>query len=63
METAGSFEAKTHFSRRLDRVARGEEIGIPKRTAEGQAGLRATSSWSDTGSTPKARWRPYRSAW
>jgi hypothetical protein len=25
METVGSFEAKTHFSRRLDRVARGEE--------------------------------------
>jgi antitoxin (DNA-binding transcriptional repressor) of toxin-antitoxin stability system len=30
METAGSFEAKTHFSRRLDRVARGEEIAITK---------------------------------
>jgi antitoxin (DNA-binding transcriptional repressor) of toxin-antitoxin stability system len=30
METVGSFEAKTHFSRRLDRVARGEEIAITK---------------------------------
>jgi antitoxin (DNA-binding transcriptional repressor) of toxin-antitoxin stability system len=30
MEIAGSFEAKTHFSRRLDRVARGEEIAITK---------------------------------
>ena len=30
METVGSFEAKTHFSRRLDRVARGEEIAISK---------------------------------
>src|SRR5262249_32805809 len=28
METVGSFEAKTLFSRRLDRVARGEEIAI-----------------------------------
>jgi antitoxin (DNA-binding transcriptional repressor) of toxin-antitoxin stability system len=28
METVGSFEAKAHFSRRLDRVARGEEIAI-----------------------------------
>jgi putative transposase len=31
METVGSFEAKTHFSRRLDRVARGEEIAISSR--------------------------------
>src|SRR3954468_10914233 len=35
METVGSFEAKTHFSRRLDRVARGENDrhhygGIPE---------------------------------
>jgi antitoxin (DNA-binding transcriptional repressor) of toxin-antitoxin stability system len=28
METVGSFEAKTDFSRRLDRVARGEEIAM-----------------------------------
>ena len=30
METVGSFEAKADFSRRLDRVARGEEIAITK---------------------------------
>jgi prevent-host-death family protein len=30
METAGSFEAKTHLSRLLDRVARGEEFTITK---------------------------------
>ena len=30
METVGSFEAKTDFSRRLDRVAPGEEIAISK---------------------------------
>jgi antitoxin (DNA-binding transcriptional repressor) of toxin-antitoxin stability system len=34
METVGSFEAKTHFSRRLDRVARGEEIAITKEPSE-----------------------------
>src|SRR3954454_22476097 len=54
METAGSFEAKTHFSRRLDRVAPGEEIAIPERSAEGQAGHWATS----TGRAPAARRRP-----
>ena len=61
-ETAGPFEPNTHFSRRLDRVAPGEEIASTKRSAEGQAGHWATSSRSDTGSTPKARWRPCRSA-
>ena len=35
---------------------------LPVRPAEGQAGHWATSSRSDTGSTPKARWRPCRSA-
>jgi antitoxin (DNA-binding transcriptional repressor) of toxin-antitoxin stability system len=28
METVVPFEANTHFSRRLDRVARGQEIAI-----------------------------------
>src|SRR3954452_4196252 len=35
METVGSFEAKTHFSRRLDRVARGKEIAITARVQQG----------------------------
>ena len=30
METVGSFEAKTHLSRLLDRVAQGEEFMITK---------------------------------
>jgi prevent-host-death family protein len=30
METVGSFEAKTHLPRLLDRVAQGEEITITK---------------------------------
>ena len=31
METVGSFEAKTHLARLLERVARGEQIVITKR--------------------------------
>ena len=30
LRRVGSFEAETHFSRRLDRFARGEEIAITK---------------------------------
>jgi len=30
VETVGSFDAKTHFPRPLDRVAHGEEIAITK---------------------------------
>jgi prevent-host-death family protein len=33
METVGSYEAKTHLSRLLDRVARGERITITKHGA------------------------------
>ena len=31
METIGAFEAKTHFSALLERVARGEDITITRR--------------------------------
>jgi prevent-host-death family protein len=50
MSKIGAFEAKTHFSSLLDRVANGEEITITK---HGKAVARLVSAESIETSTPE----------
>ncbi|WP_438752566.1 type II toxin-antitoxin system Phd/YefM family antitoxin [Pararhizobium sp. O133] len=51
MSKIGAFEAKTHFSSLLDRVANGEEITITK---HGRAIARLVSAEPDEATTPQS---------
>ncbi|WP_455270693.1 type II toxin-antitoxin system Phd/YefM family antitoxin [Rhizobium herbae] len=51
MSKIGAFEAKTHFSSLLDRVANGEEITITK---HGKAVAKLASAEPDEISTPES---------
>jgi prevent-host-death family protein len=54
MSRIGAFEAKTHFSSLLDRVANGEEITITK---HGKAVARLVSAESIEASAPESTFR------
>jgi len=54
MSRIGAFEAKTHFSSLLDRVANGEEITITK---HGKAVARLVSAESIEASAPESAFR------
>jgi prevent-host-death family protein len=54
MSSIGAFEAKTHFSSLLDRVANGEEITITK---HGKAVARMVSAESIETSAPESAFR------